>query len=63
MALLVDRLDLRPDGTYRGLRGSCVLNARRTDESIAAATYWTAVMLISTGLARQALGGLAITLR
>jgi serine/threonine-protein kinase HipA len=32
MALLVDRFDLRPDGTYRGFEDFCVLNARRTDE-------------------------------
>lgn len=32
MALVVDRFDLRPDGTYRGLEDFCVLNARRTDE-------------------------------
>jgi serine/threonine-protein kinase HipA len=32
MALVVDRFDLRPDGTYRGFEDFCVLNARRTDE-------------------------------
>ena len=32
MALVVDRFDLRPDGTYRGFRDLCVPNARRTDE-------------------------------
>jgi serine/threonine-protein kinase HipA len=32
MALVIDRFDLRPDGTYRGLEDFCVLNARRTDE-------------------------------
>jgi len=31
-ALVVDRFDLRPDGTYRGFEDFCVLNARRTDE-------------------------------
>jgi len=29
---VVDRFDLRPDGTYRGFEDFCVLNARRTDE-------------------------------
>jgi len=32
MALVVDRFDLRADGTYRGFEDFCVLNARRTDE-------------------------------
>ncbi|MGA2590773.1 MAG: type II toxin-antitoxin system HipA family toxin [Bryobacteraceae bacterium] len=32
MALVVDRFDLRMDGTYRGFEDFCVLNARRTDE-------------------------------
>src|SRR5580692_3138584 len=32
MALVIDRFDLRSDGTYRGLEDFCVLNARRTDE-------------------------------
>ena len=32
MALVVDRFDLRTDGTYRGFEDFCVLNARRTDE-------------------------------
>jgi hypothetical protein len=32
MAVEVDRLDLRPDETYRRLRDSGGLNARRTDE-------------------------------
>src|ERR1035441_338516 len=32
LALVVDRFDLRPDGTYRGFEDFCVLNARRTDE-------------------------------
>lgn len=31
-ALVVDRFDLRADGTYRGCEDFCVLNARRTDE-------------------------------
>lgn len=32
MALVLDRFDLRPDGTYRGFEDFCVLNARRTDD-------------------------------
>ena len=32
MALVIDRFDLRSDGTYRGFEDFCVLNARRTDE-------------------------------
>ncbi len=32
MALVIDRFDLRTDGTYRGLEDFCVLNARRTEE-------------------------------
>jgi serine/threonine-protein kinase HipA len=32
MALVIDRFDLRPDGSYRGFEDFCVLNARRTDE-------------------------------
>ncbi|MGH9689457.1 MAG: type II toxin-antitoxin system HipA family toxin [Candidatus Acidiferrales bacterium] len=32
MALVIDRFDLRADGTYRGFEDFCVLNARRTDE-------------------------------
>jgi serine/threonine-protein kinase HipA len=32
MALVIDRFDLRPDGTYRGFEDFAVLNARRTDE-------------------------------
>lgn len=32
LALVIDRFDLRSDGTYRGLEDFCVLNARRTDE-------------------------------
>lgn len=31
-ALVIDRFDLRADGTYRGFEDFCVLNARRTDE-------------------------------
>jgi len=32
LALVIDRFDLRPDGTYRGFEDFAVLNARRTDE-------------------------------
>src|SRR5262249_39530389 len=32
MALVIDRFDLRSDGTYRGFEDFCVLNARRTEE-------------------------------
>ncbi len=32
IALVIDRFDLRMDGTYRGFEDFCVLNARRTDE-------------------------------
>src|SRR5258708_10826631 len=32
MALVIDRFDLRMDGTYRGSEDFCFLNARRTDE-------------------------------
>src|SRR5437899_4715462 len=42
-ALVVDRFDLRPDGTYRGLEDFCVLNARRTDEKYRG-SYETSVM-------------------
>ena len=31
-ALVVDRFDLRSDGTYRGFEDFCVLNARRTED-------------------------------
>ena len=31
-ALVMERFDLRGDGTYRGFEDFCVLNARRTDE-------------------------------
>lgn len=32
MVLVIDRFDLRMDGTYRGFEDFCVLNGRRTDE-------------------------------
>jgi serine/threonine-protein kinase HipA len=43
MALVVDRFDLRPDGTYRGFEDFCVLNARRTDEKYRG-SYETSVL-------------------
>ncbi len=42
-ALVMDRFDLRPDGTYRGFEDFCVLNARRTDEKYRG-SYETNVM-------------------
>ena len=43
MALVVERFDLRLDGTYRGFEDFCALNARRTDEKYRGA-YETQVM-------------------
>src|SRR5262245_51544985 len=43
MALVVDRFDLRMDGTYRGFEDFCALNARRTDEKYRG-SYETHVM-------------------
>ena len=43
MALVIDRFDLRMDGTYRGFEDFCVLNARRTDEKYRG-SYETSVM-------------------
>ena len=42
-ALVVDRFDLRPDGTYRGFEDFCVLNARRTEEKYRG-SYETSIM-------------------
>jgi len=42
-ALVIDRFDLRPDGSYRGVEDFCVLNARRTEEKYRG-SYETAVM-------------------
>ena len=42
-ALVVDRFDLRMDGTYRGFEDFCALNARRTDEKYRG-SYETHVM-------------------
>src|SRR6202453_3094659 len=43
MALVIDRFDLRIDGTYRGVEDFCVLNGRRTDEKYRG-SYETSVM-------------------
>ena len=43
LALVIDRFDLRMDGTYRGFEDFCVLNARRTDEKYRG-SYETSVM-------------------
>jgi serine/threonine-protein kinase HipA len=43
MALVIDRFDLRLDGSYRGFEDFCVLNARRTDEKYRG-SYETHVM-------------------
>ena len=42
-ALVIDRFDLRADGTYRGFEDFCALNARRTDEKYRG-SYETSVM-------------------
>ena len=43
VALVIDRFDLRMDGTYRGFEDFCALNARRTDEKYRG-SYETSVM-------------------
>jgi serine/threonine-protein kinase HipA len=43
IALVIDRFDLRMDGTYRGFEDFCVLNARRTDEKYRG-SYETSIM-------------------
>src|SRR6202035_2115365 len=43
MALVINRFDLRMDGTYRGFEDFCVLNGRRTDEKYRG-SYETSVM-------------------
>jgi serine/threonine-protein kinase HipA len=42
-ALVIDRFDLRKDGTYRGFEDFCVLNARRTEEKYRG-SYETSVL-------------------
>lgn len=41
--LVIDRFDLRPDGTYRGFEDFCVLNARRTDQKYSG-SYETSIL-------------------
>jgi serine/threonine-protein kinase HipA len=43
LALVIDRFDLRSDGTYRGFEDFCVLNARRTDGKYRG-SYETSIM-------------------
>src|SRR5262249_11402865 len=43
MALVIDRFDLRMDGTYSGFEDFCALNGRRTDEKYLG-SYETSVM-------------------
>ncbi len=43
LALVIDRFDLRPDGTYRGFEDFCVLNGRRTDAKYQG-SYETSIM-------------------
>jgi serine/threonine-protein kinase HipA len=43
LALVIDRFDLRMDGTYRGFEDFCALNARRTEEKYRG-TYETSIM-------------------
>src|SRR5260221_14441575 len=43
MALVIDRFDLRMEGTYGGFEDFCVLNGRRTEEKYRG-TYETSVM-------------------
>jgi len=42
-ALVMERFDLRPNGTYRGFEDFCVLNARRTEEKYRG-SYETSVL-------------------
>ncbi len=42
-ALVIDRFDLRPDGTYLGFEDFCVLNARRTDQKYSG-SYETSIL-------------------
>src|SRR5690348_16638310 len=43
LALVIDRFDLRSDGTYRGFEDFCVLNAKRTDQKYSG-SYETSIM-------------------
>jgi serine/threonine-protein kinase HipA len=42
-ALVIDRFDLRPNGTYRGFEDFCVLNAKRTDQKYSG-SYETSIL-------------------
>ena len=42
-ALVLDRFDLRSDGTYRGFEDFCVLNAKRTDQKYSG-SYETSIL-------------------
>jgi serine/threonine-protein kinase HipA len=42
-ALVIDRFDLRLDGTYRGFEDFCVLNAKRTDQKYSG-SYETSIL-------------------
>jgi len=42
-ALIMERFDLRPDGSYRGFEDFCVLNGRRTDQKYSG-SYETRVL-------------------
>jgi serine/threonine-protein kinase HipA len=42
-ALVIDRFDLRHDGTYRGFEDFCVLNAKRTDQKYSG-SYETSIL-------------------
>jgi serine/threonine-protein kinase HipA len=42
-ALVIDRFDLRPDGSYLGFEDFCVLNARRTDQKYSG-SYETSIL-------------------
>jgi serine/threonine-protein kinase HipA len=42
-ALVIDRFDLRSDGTYRGFEDFCVLNAKRTDQKYSG-SYETSIL-------------------
>lgn len=53
MALVVDRFDLRMDGSYRGFEDFCALNARRTDGKCQG-SYETHVMRRFTQFANSA---------
>ena len=55
-ALVIDRFDLRPDGTYLGFEDFCVLNARRTEEKYRG-SYETSIMKRFTQFASSPLLG------